>query len=193
MTARQQRALRGVAASSVATLLAAASHTVAGGPAPAFLLVAAMIALLTPVAGALAGPRMSLSRLAAAALVSQAAFHGVFQLLGSPSGTGASAHIERHGHHITLIAASAPAPEGAGMYVAHAVAALVTVALLWRGERLVRAIARGAVALLRRAAAPLPPAAPRLPRPLPAPAVAAVLPALLSSVSRRGPPAALRA
>jgi hypothetical protein len=198
VTPRQQRALRGAVAAAVATLLAAVSHTIAGGPAPAPLLVALMIALCTPVAGGLVGPRPSLPRLAAAVAASQGAFHAVFQALGSPTGdriataSGGHDHAGAHGAVQTALLAPA-APEATAMPLAHAIAAALTIALLWRGERIVRAIARQTLAVLRRARAPraafgiavrapwIAPAAPRR-RPLP-----------LSSVSRRGPPVPLGA
>lgn len=196
MTSRQQRVLRGGVAATVATLLAATSHTIAGGPAPAVLLIALMAALLTPVASVIAGPRASLPRLAAAVLASQVAFHAAFQLLGSPTGhhLAATAHVHTHGHlDPSMIAGAGAAPEGAGMYVAHAVAALLTTALLWRGERVVRAIAGAVIALLRRTHTPRAPhPAGRAPvRPTPSPAGAPAI--LLSSLSRRGPPAVVGA
>ncbi|GAA3644870.1 hypothetical protein [Microbacterium marinilacus] len=194
MRSRQQRALRGAIWAGVATLLAATSHTLAGGDAPAILLVAAMAVLLTPVAGALARPRPGLGRLATTVTVSQVAFHAVFQLLGSPidvSGAGSASHA----HHplvLTLTVADVP-PPGAGMYAAHAVAALLTVALLWRGEHAVRSIARATAAVLRRAETPRVPVT-RPPvltlRPTTRRGIAR---AVLSPVSRRGPPAALGA
>ncbi|WP_345752436.1 hypothetical protein [Microbacterium rhizophilus] len=187
MTTRQLRVLRGAVAAVVATLLAATSHTIAGGPAPAPLLVALMIALLTPVAGGLIGPRPHLPRLATAVIVSQAAFHAAFQLLGSPAGARIAEH---HGHGATPLPLLAAAPESAGMYTGHAVAALLTVVLLWRGERIVRAIARGSLAVLRRIDAPRTP----LSAAMPAPQVLVARPVvarLLSPVSRRGPPAPL--
>lgn len=192
MTTRQQRVLRGAVAAAVATLLAAASHTIAGGPAPAPLLVALFIALLTPVAGGVFGPRPDLPRLAAAVALSQAAFHAAFQLLGSPTGARVAGHAH-HAHHAVESALVAASPaEGAGMYAAHAVAAVLTIALLWRGERIVRAVARETLAVLRRIEQPraASPAAPPAPH---APLARPVAARILSSVSLRGPPAAQRA
>ncbi|GAA1731938.1 hypothetical protein [Microbacterium paludicola] len=196
MTTRQQRVLRGAVAAAVATLLAATSHTIAGAPAPAPLLIGLMMALLTPVAGSLAGPRPSLVRLAAAVIVSQVAFHGAFQLLGSPTGVGmspATAHAHAHGAvDPTMLQVTAAAPEGVGMYVAHAIAAVLTIALLWRGERVVHAIARETLRVLRRAEAPRPALIPDPPAAFASP-VRPSAPRLLLSVSWRGPPASLRA
>lgn len=191
VTTRQQRVLRGAVAAAVATLLAATSHTIAGGPAPAPLLIGLMMALLTPVAGALVGPRPRLARLAAAVTVSQVAFHGAFQLLGSPTGirmspTAAHAHV--HGVvDPAMLQATAAAPESTGMYVAHAIAAALTIALLWRGERAVHAIARETLRVLRRAEAPRPALVPDAPAAFASP-VRPAGPRLLPSVSWRGPP-----
>jgi hypothetical protein len=197
VTTRQQRVLRGAVAAAVATLLAATSHTIAGGPTPAPLLIGLMMALLTPVAGSLAGPRPSLARLAAAVTVSQVAFHGAFQLLGSPTGVGMSPGAgHSHSAHgvvdLAVLHVTAAAPEGAGMYVAHAIAAVLTIALLWRGERVVHAIARETLRVLRRAQAPRPALIPDPPAAFASP-VRPSAPRLLPSVSWRGPPAPLGA
>lgn len=198
MTTRQRHALRGAAWSSIATLVAATSHTVAGGPAPAMLLVVAMAVLLTPVTAVLAGARPGLGRLAAAVAVGQAAFHAVFQLLGAPTGQGAAIGGPHAHHGAALLLRSAAVDAGArtedaGMYLAHAVAAALTVALLWRGEQAVRAIARATVSLLRRARAPRLPVSARPPRAVAATPPPAAASALLSAAPRRGPPVPLGA
>ncbi|MER7798057.1 hypothetical protein [Microbacterium sp. NPDC096154] len=203
MTTRQQRVLRGAVWASVATLLAATSHTLAGGAAPSPLLVAAVAVLLTPATAALAGPRPGLGRLAAVVPLGQAAFHGVFALLGSPTGTASGGAPHVHGAADLLQRSAqaaaavpdvvAPPAESAAMYVAHAIAALVTVALLWRGERLVRAVAGGVVAVLRRFGLTRAPLVARPVSPAAAPAVRRAAAVLLSSASRRGPPLALGA
>ncbi|MFJ4174080.1 hypothetical protein [Microbacterium sp. NPDC089696] len=188
MTDRQLRLLRAAAASSIATVLAAVSHTVAGGSAPHPLLVVAMTALLVPVAAVLIGVRPSRVRVALTVLVSQIAFHLVFALLGAPtaglSGIG-------HQHHLDLAAfgpvAAVAAPD-ALMIGAHLVAAIVTIALLWRGESLIRAIAQWIVARLRSRATSV--CLPHRRRPLPTSSAVPVLrTALATSLSRRGPPA----
>jgi hypothetical protein len=198
MTIRQRHALRGAAWSSIATLAAATSHTVAGGPAPAMLLVVAMAVLLTPVTAALAGARTGLGRLAGAVGLGQVAFHAVFQLLGAPTGQGPSIG-GRHAHHgAALLLRSAAADAGArtedaGMYLAHAVAAALTVALLWRGEQAIRAIAHATVSVLRRVRARRLPVSARPPRAVAAPPLPAATSGLLSAASRRGPPVPLGA
>lgn len=189
MTSRQQRVLRGALVASVATLLAATSHTLGGAAAPAPLLIALIAALATPVAAALVGPRPHLGRLAAAVALSQVAFHAAFLLLGSPTGDRVTA-AHAHGQlDPALIAARPAVVEGLAMYVAHAIAALLTVALLWRGERAVRAILGAVLAVLRRAVTAR--IRPRTAaRTRPAARAAHLRPALLpGSLTRRGPPA----
>ncbi|WP_324012016.1 hypothetical protein [Microbacterium sp. JZ37] len=160
MTDRQLRALRGASASTVATVLAAVSHTVGGGAAPAPLLVVAMAAVLALPAILVVGRRPRLSRVLAAVVTTQAAFHLAFLALGSPVATRISAsahaghlHAEAHAHPALVETAVLATAADAPMLAAHAVAALVTTALLWRGEQLVRAIAAWAIARLVRAAA----------------------------------------
>ncbi|WP_067198680.1 hypothetical protein [Microbacterium sp. XT11] len=187
MTSRQLRLLRAVAASSTATVVAATSHTVAGGPAPHPLLVLALAAFLISVAALLVGPRASRLRTAATVIVSQGVFHLVFQVLGAPAGGGAMPAV--HAHHLPALGSVAiAAMPDAPMLAGHALAAAVTTFLLWHGEGIAAVVARWVRAVLRRAETVLP--APNDP-PLPlrsddgAPSVALSA----SSVSRRGPPA----
>ncbi|WP_164233640.1 hypothetical protein [Microbacterium hydrocarbonoxydans] len=188
MTSRQLRLLRAASASSIATLLAAVSHTLAGGPAPHPLLILAVAALLVPPAALLIGSRPSRSRMALTVLVSQAAFHLVFQLLGAP--VAGEAVLGGHVHTLDLTAlgpATAVAAPDAVMLCGHVVAATLTTLVLWRGESVVRTIAGWMLALLRYAVAPVPVAHER-----PAPPRTAVVPltdpVLTASVTRRGPP-----
>lgn len=187
MKTRQLRLLRAAAATSVATILAAVSHTVAGGSAPHPLLIVAVAALLMPPAALLVGIRPSPTRLAATVLVSQAVFHSVFQALGSPTADRA---VLGHAHHFDLSSlgpvAAVSAPDVL-MIAGHFVAAVLTTALLWRGESIVRSIASGVLARLRLAVttAPSPhrlPARPVLAAPF------AASEAVLLPLSRRGPP-----
>lgn len=187
MTPRQLRLLRAATASSVATTLAAVSHTIAGGAAPHPLLVVAMASFLVPIAAMLIGARASRIRVATTVLVSQTLFHAAFQVLGAPTGTPI---VSGHQHHLDLsalgTAASAAAPDSV-MLLGHLVAAVLTTAALWHGESMVRAVAGWVEARLRRSIPLF-----RPPHERPASPVFA-LPllidaALSSSVSRRGPP-----
>lgn len=187
MTPRQLRLLRAASASTVATTLAAVSHTIAGGAAPHPLLIVAMASFLVPLAAVLLGPRASRFRIAATVAVSQTLFHAAFQVLGAPTGT---AILSGHQHHIDLgalgTAVSAAAPDSV-MLLGHLVAAVLTTAMLWHGESLVRVVAGWIEARLRRAIPVF-----RPPHDSPAAPVFAVPllvdVALSSSVSRRGPP-----
>lgn len=188
MTSRQLRLLRAATASGAATLVAAASHTTAGGAAPHPLLVIALATLLVPLAALLIGARVSRARIALTVLVSQGVFHLVFQLLGTPTG---ATTLTGHEHHLDLAAlgpvVATTAPD-ALMLVGHLIAAIITTALLCHGESSVRAIAGWVQARLRHTA--------RLFRPgheRPASPVFAIrVPNendFAVSVSRRGPPA----
>ena len=189
MTSRQLRLLRAASASSVATLLAAVSHTLAGGPAPHPLLVVAVTALLVPAAALLIGARASRARVTLTVLVSQAAFHLVFQMLGAP--VAGAPVLGGHAHTVDLAAlgpvAAVAAPD-ALMLGGHVVAAILTTVALWRGESVVRAIAGWMLALLRHAVAPIP-AAHERPEPLRTALRPLTDPVLTASVTRRGPPA----
>lgn len=185
MTSRQLRLLRGATASSVATILAAVSHTVGGGAPPHPLLVVALSVFLTPVAALLVGRTLSLGKLSATVLLSQGVFHVLFVALGATlTTTGA---VSGHRHHTTLAPLTSTVSPDAGMLDAHVLAAAVTIILLWHGERVLRGIARWVRSTLRL----------RLPRlhgswPVPAsyPRTERIFVATIrtSDISLRGPP-----
>ena len=137
MNARQLRLVRAAAVSSVATLLAALSHTLGGGAVPHMLLILAVATLLTPLSALLVGIRESRGRVAIAVFLGQAAFHVVFQRLGSPTGTAPIAG-GGHAHHLDLSALSSTAPTAAPgtlMLFAHVVAAVLGWRLRGRRSR----------------------------------------------------------
>lgn len=185
VTSRQLRLVRGAAASSVATIVAAVSHTLGGGAAPHPLLIVALSVFLTPIAALLVGCRPHILRLSAAVVLSQTVFHVLFTTLNATvtpavAGTG-------HQHVMTLGPVGEAVSPDAGMLGAHLVAVIVTILLLARGESVARAIAcwvRAALGVRM----------PRLRGDWPSPASAAgVLHSFvpmfrLSDVSRRGPP-----
>lgn len=143
MTRRQLLALRGSAASAVATLGAALSHSWAGGHLPPAILVVAMAVLLAAPGMALMGARPRPVRIGITVPVLQAAFHAVFTLLGAPAaGAGVvGGHDHHHGAAGHLLSAAGYAGSlDAGMIAAHAAAAVVTVAILLYGERAVLAV-----------------------------------------------------
>lgn len=185
MTLRQLRLLRAASASSVATLLAAVSHTFAGGPAPHPLLVLAVAVLLLPISALLIGARMSKTRVALTVLVGQAAFHLLFQLLGAPTG---SEFALGHRHEmLALGAVSIAALPDLAMVAGHVLAAVATTALLWHGESLVRVIAGWMLALVQHSGSPLP-ADHRRPTELVSHRHPLIDAAHGAAVSRRGPP-----
>lgn len=150
MTSRQLRLLRGAAASTVATVTAAVSHTVGGGAPPHPLLVLSLSVFLTPVAAFLVGRTPRISRLSAAVLASQGVFHTLFTALGATLTSGVS--TGGHQHFLTLPAVdstlTAVVPD-TSMLGAHLVASILTIALLWRGEQLLRGVVRWVRAALR--------------------------------------------
>jgi len=185
VTSRQLRLLRGAAASTVATIIAAVSHTIGGGAAPHPLLILALSVFLTPIAALMVGRRPRLIRLGAAVLLSQTVFHVLFVALNATAaptvaGTG-------HQHVLALLpVADAVAPDS-GMLGAHLVAAMCTIVLLRRGESTLRSIGRWARAVLR---VRMPRPRPGLPIPASATHTARIIVHLMrvGDVSRRGPP-----
>jgi hypothetical protein len=196
MTSRWARVARGSLVAAVALFAAAFSHAIAGGaaPGPAGLAIAAAFALLASIA--VVGRRLTLPGITVAVVVSQAFFHLVFSL-GGPSAVVLT-QAAHHGAITTTVsgAGAHPGHSGGWMLVAHAVAALVTIAFLHRGER---EVWRVAAAASRQLAAVLQGRAVRLPV-VPA-GVAVRVPAVsrrlfrddlgvvLSALRHRGPPA----
>lgn len=132
--------LRGFVGASVATFVALASHVWVGGGMPGALGIAVPWLLSLTVCTLVAGRRLSALRLSASVLASQLIFHALF-VLGSITPRGGFApHV--HGAAPLVLDGKAPVlvPEDAGMWGAHAVAAVITIAALHRGERIVQAL-----------------------------------------------------
>ncbi|WP_040167225.1 hypothetical protein [Microbacterium gorillae] len=195
---RNVRLARGSAAASVATFVALVSHVTAGGAVPSWLGIAVPAILSLTVCTLLAGRRLSLPRLAIAVTLSQALFHLLF-VLGAARSPGAETTLG-HDHAAMMTAISVAVPTGAAspgpiMWGGHAVAALLTIAALHRGERALAAIARVTAELVaavrRRLALAVGSQAARGPvrRTPPLPRILPVRTALvLHHVRRRGPP-----
>lgn len=193
MNARQLRLVRAASVSSAATLIAAISHTWGGGSAPHPLLVIAVATLLTPLSALFVGVRQSRVRVAVAVVLSQAAFHLLFQVLGSPTGVAAVGRVG-HEHHIDLglLGPSTPAAApGAIMLLAHAIAALLTTLLVWYGEAAVRIVSRWVEALFRHAAS-IAPAEHRRPARLRSTTSSSFDAGVSAAAPRRGPPVLIR-
>jgi hypothetical protein len=136
MASRPARVARGTGAAAAATAAAAVSHGIAGGD---ISLIAVIVAMLfsTTICIPLVGRRLSVPRLAAAVVVSQLGFHLLFSSLGSTEVVW-RASADHHGVAMSADVAAAPAPAHAGMWLGHAIAALVTTVLLARGEAAAR-------------------------------------------------------
>lgn len=156
------------------------------------------LALAAPVCVALAGRRLSWFRLSCAVVMSQFAFHGLLTIgvvdpvgLAGRAAEAVPAHLHGGMAHAALFAGvSGPgANADAWMWIAHALAAAITVGALGAGERAVRAVLElfGWPFLLRLLnCAPLPHGE----RPRIAAAWQTAVPrlAVLTETCRRGPP-----
>lgn len=147
-SSRRTRLLRGFAGASISTFVALASHVWVGGEMPGMLGIVVPWLLSFMLCTLLSGIRLSAFRLTASVLLSQALFHSLFVLGAITPRGGVAPHV-----HGPLLLPSAGAavivPEDAGMWVAHGVAAAITVLALHRGERLVQALAALASAVGR--------------------------------------------
>jgi hypothetical protein len=182
---RAARTARGWITGAFATLAAAVSHGIADGAVPSVLALGSALVFAGVLGTLLIGRRASLPRLVAIVAGSQLAFHLVFSYL-TPGTATVGTH---HGAPGLLEPAVAHHGTDPGMWVAHALAMLVTIVFLRRAEVALWGLLREAfqlVAVPRLSAVPtsvptlvVAAEAPR--HPLPAP--------FLSTVSHRGPPA----
>ncbi|PPF79540.1 hypothetical protein C5B96_12550 [Subtercola sp. Z020] len=152
MGERAARALRGVLAAGFAVFVAAFSHVAVGGTAPGVVGLALGFAFAVLVCVGLAGRSLSVPRLSVAVGVSQLVFHCIFSL-GAPSDVTALS-AGHHGSVVTFATASgtgAAVTQGCDwMWAAHAIAAVLTVLALAKGERGIRALLAAAHLRLRR-------------------------------------------
>ncbi|WP_105035241.1 hypothetical protein [Cryobacterium aureum] len=135
MATRWSRFARGWLTAVVAVLVAALSHVAAGGQAPAPVSASIALAFAGMVSIALAGKKLSLVKLSVSVGFSQVLFHLVFGLGGTAGSMTMAGH---HGATTVIVGAASASPVSPAMgwmWVAHALAAIVTIVALRRGER----------------------------------------------------------
>jgi len=203
-SSRQARVGRALLVAVFSTLIALGSHVLTGGSVPGPLGIVIPLTLSVLVCLPLSGRVLSLPRLILSVLVSQFLFHWLFVLGATEPGVLAvqDSPVVATGHHtqtITMLYAGADVGSHLGhsaewMWVAHGVAAIVTILLIRRGEAAL-------VGLVQLAALLVHTLFPRLPRAETFPVVTSRLTCgfanegsrsrwvLAASISRRGPPA----
>src|SRR5690349_18449196 len=130
MDSRSARLARGWVVGVVATAAAAASHALAGGGTPSPLALGVGVVFGGMLGTFALTSRPSLPRLVTAVTGAQLAFHLVFSTLGT------AAPVAGHVHDEMFVAAPVHShPADAGMWMAHAVAGVLTLALLRGAER----------------------------------------------------------
>lgn len=199
-SSRQHRAVRGIAAASVATFVALLSHVLGGGDMPGVLGIAVPWALSLPACVLLTGKRLSLWRLSISVAVSQVLFHTLFVLDTPTTGAPMTTH-GAHGAQMAMPVADPSAHTAAmhadpTMWLWHGIAAAVTIAIVYWGEQALmrlRQLAAQTIAWARQVLTPMP-------APIPAPAPVERLVSLywspaslsgdaaLAPLRRRGPP-----
>lgn len=147
---RATRTVRGVIGASIATVLAAASHSLGGGEI-SFIAVLTTTIFVLPLCVALAGRIGSIWRLGVAVTVSQFFYHWIFAGMGAGIATALStsggSFAASHASHLARLEHFVPAIAEAGaadltMWIMHACAAAVTITALGRGERAVLSLLR---------------------------------------------------
>lgn len=195
---RRGRLAMAAVVAGASTLIALLSHVLAGGPLPEAHGVLVPLALALVVCLPLTGRLRSLPRLVPAVVLSQLLYHWLF-VLGAPS-TGALIAVEsgapltgHEGHAFMLIGGADAASADALMWAAHGAAAIVTIALIRRGETVLLGLQRLLVLLASAILPAMPTAAPLGARPVRLAVVDVVLATsaarrLAATVTRRGPP-----
>ena len=185
MRSRWARVARGASAATVATVIAAFSHTIAGGVAPSVFAIVVSLAVSISACVLLAGRTLSVVRLSLSVTITQALFHGVFGSLSAPVALGHS-----HAASASMNAAGTPAAH-AHMWLAHAIAAVITIVVFRHAERAFWSLATTASLLVRRVTAAVTAvsiATPRIVATGGAQHVALALGHVLSTLRYRGPP-----
>ncbi|MFU8946803.1 hypothetical protein ACLRGF_08695 [Mycetocola zhadangensis] len=195
--ARRIRVLRGLIAATTATFFAAFSHALSGTEVPGlFALVAASVLAMT-VCILLASRSLSPVRLALSVVLSQLGYHLLFAFVPAASGTV----IPGTGHHANMVmmVTDAPAHVHASatpvMWLGHAIAAVVTIAVLLHGERAFLALfdtLRLSVRVFLTAIRVVPVNRPALPAATWLPVLRSPQRVLLSAMRHRGPPTSVR-
>ncbi|MDJ0349900.1 hypothetical protein [Cryobacterium sp. PH29-G1] len=199
MATRWARFARGWLTAVVAVLVAALSHIAGGGSAPAPLALALALAFAGMVSVVLAGKKLSLMKLSVSVAFSQLLFHLLFALGGTAGTMTVAGH---HGSTTVLVGAASAAPamhSGGAMWIAHTVAAVLTIVALRRGERAFWALVETArtalvtVFIALGLVVPTPGRTARVRAALRREVVRTDLAVLLSPMRHRGPPPVLAA
>jgi hypothetical protein len=195
MPARAQRLARGWIVGLVATTVAAVSHSLVGGYRPGILSFGIALVFAGLLGTAVIGRRPSLPRLSIAVGASQLAFHLLFSTLGN----GSSPSTPAVGGMSGMSAMDATSPTALvgsdhdhladpSMWIAHALAAVLTIAFLRHAELAVWGMLTRALSRVTAFVVPVS-AAPAVARPRGLPTVRPLVSRLLAaSASRRGPP-----
>ncbi|MDA3804151.1 MULTISPECIES: hypothetical protein [Clavibacter] len=143
MAGRGTRVARGAVTAAFAILVSMLSHLAGGGPIPGAVGLVVAAALALPTCVLLAGRTVSTARLAVAVACSQAVLHLLFTV-GAPTTTTlqvVGGHHGMGGHVVSAGGAAAGAGDmggmhhGSAMWVAHLLAAVLTIVALRSGER----------------------------------------------------------
>jgi hypothetical protein len=134
MATRWARVARGCVAAAVSLFVAAFGHIVSGGPAPTLFALLCCFVVSAFICVVLSGKALSLAKLSVSVALSQLLFHTVFSLWTTqPTGIAPLGHV--HGQLFAFVTPDSPlVPTDASKWLAHALAAVVTIAALRHGE-----------------------------------------------------------
>ncbi|TFD84540.1 hypothetical protein E3T61_18965 [Cryobacterium lactosi] len=141
MDTRWARLARGWVTAVVSVVVAAVSHVGGGGTLPGSLGAVLALTFAGLASVALAGKTLSRLRLSVSVMVSQFAFHSLFGLGAGSAPRSMTGPGSGHQHGAMMVEMTAPGGSAqamnidTSMWLAHAVAAVITIVLLRRGER----------------------------------------------------------
>ncbi|HUH52817.1 MAG TPA: hypothetical protein VLZ31_02085 [Microbacteriaceae bacterium] len=145
-SSRSSRAVKGTVIAVASTVVAATSHILAGGniPTPVALLVTAVVAL--PLVILLLSKRLGIAGMTAAVGFTQALFHTIFVYAGTGYRPGSGDPLPAHAAHMGMVEKFVPTAQVGSsadlmMLFGHAVATVLTVWLIRRGEVALKRIA----------------------------------------------------
>lgn len=166
LPSRAARVARAVIVASIATIIAATSHMLAGGNTPTFIGFLATAVIALPVVTLLLGKRLRVPGMLLAVGFTQFLFHAIFVYAGTGQQNVSSTPMPAHAEHMGMLMQFVPNVSVAQqpfnsdltstgflgssadvlMWLAHAVSALLTVWLICKGES---ALSKFAVSLRR--------------------------------------------
>lgn len=155
---RRHRLAASALVATVATLVAASAHAIAGGGVPSVVAVAGALMISLPLGMIVVGRRLTRARVAVGVALDQVVFHTLFSFFGASSASTVTTAGGHHGGHgmLEVTLATSPTASTTLMVVSHLGAALIAYGMLRHGVAALASIVAALSIALRRALEPTP-------------------------------------